>query len=152
MLHLRPLCCYQDVNSDYLSIFLKTSIDSFAFDNSKIKSFRVKFENKRKLRNKLRLVYNELSSRLKNMGTGEKENSSAVVVPLSNGMRAFVSFEKDNVSALWGNIAIANDIDIEGYKDAHEDSQQIKDYDYFEDKLAGIEFEDTTVGTVEEAK
>lgn len=94
MLHLRPLCCYQDANSDYLSIFLKTSIDSFAFDNSKIKSFRVKFENKRKLRNKLRLVYNELSSRLKNMGTGEKENSSAVVVPLSNGMRAFVSFEK----------------------------------------------------------
>ena len=107
-------------------------------------TFRVKFENKRKLRNKLRLVYNELSSRFKNMGTVEKENNGAVVVTLSNGMRAFVSFEKDNVSALWGNIAAVKDIDIDQYKDAHEESQRIKDYDYFENKLEGIEVADST--------
>ena len=76
------------------------------------------------------------------MGTVEKENNGAVVVTLSNGMRAFVSFEKDNVSALWGNIAAVKDIDQ--YKDAHEESQRIKDYDYFENKLEGIEVADST--------
>ena len=78
------------------------------------------------------------------MGTVEKENNGAVVVTLSNGMRAFVSFEKDNVSALWGNIAAVKDIDIDQYKDAHEESQRIKDYDYFENKLEGIEVADST--------
>jgi len=78
------------------------------------------------------------------MGTVEKENNGAVVVTLSNGMRAFVSFEKDNVSALWGNIAAVKDIDIDQYKDAHEEAQRIKDYDYFENKLEGIEVADST--------
>ena len=129
---------------DYYWYHNEKTPTGYSFDNSKIKSFRVKFENKRKLRNKLRLVYNELSSRFKNMGTVEKENNGAVVVTLSNGMRAFVSFEKDNVSALWGNIAAVKDIDIDQYKDAHEESQRIKDYDYFENKLAGIELSDST--------
>ena len=115
----------------------------YVFNSSTIKSFKVKFDNSRKLRNKLRLVFNELSSRFKNMGKVEKENNGAVVVTLKNGKRALVAFEKDNVFALWGNIADVNNIDIDEYKDAQEESKHIKDYDYFESKLEGIEDTDT---------
>lgn len=115
----------------------------YSFNNYSINSFCVKFDNNRKLRNKLRLVFVELSTRFKNMGTVEKENNGAVVVSLKNNMRALVAFEKDNVFVLWGKIAAANEIDIEQYKDAHEESQRIKDYDYFDNKLSGIEDVDT---------
>lgn len=115
----------------------------YSFNNCSITSFRVKFDNDNKLRNKLRLVFNEVSSRFKNMGTVEKENNGAVVVTLKNGKKALVAFEKDNVFVLWGNMADAKDIDIEPYKDAHEESLRIKDYDYFENKLEGIEMVDS---------
>ena len=115
----------------------------YIFTNANIKSFLVKFDNNKKLRNKLHLVFKEVSTRFKNMGTVEKENNGAVVVTLKNNMRALVAFEKDNVSVLWGNIAAVKDIDIDQYKDAHEESQRIKDYDYFENKLEGIALADS---------
>ena len=115
----------------------------YIFTNANIKSFLVKFDNNKKLRNKLHLVFKEVSTRFKNMGTIEKENNGAVVVTLKNNMRALVAFEKDNVSVLWGNIAAVKDIDIDQYKDAHEESQRIKDYDYFENKLEGIALADS---------
>lgn len=115
----------------------------YSFNNYSINSFCVKFDNSRKLRNKLRFVFNELSTRFKNMGTVEKENNGAVVITLKNNMRALVAFEKKNVFVIWGKIAAVNEIDIEKYKDAHEESQRIKDYDYFDNKLSGIEEVDT---------
>lgn len=129
---------------DYYWYHNEKTPTGYSFNKSSIRSFRVKFDNNRKLRNKLNLVFNELSSRFKNMGTVEKENNGAVVVTLPNKMRALVAFEKDNVFVLWGNIAQVNDIDIEQYKDAREESRRIKDYDYFENKLEGIEVVDST--------
>lgn len=117
----------------------------YSFTNANIKSFKVRFDNKGKLRMKLRDVYNELSNRFKNMGKVEKENNGAVVVSLKNGMRALVAMEKNNVFAVWGNINQVEDIDIKEYKDVKEESKRIKDYDFFENKLAGIveEYVDT---------
>ena len=51
--------------------------------------------------------------------------------------------EKDNVFALWGNIKQVKDINIDEYKDVKEESKRIKDYDFFENKLSGIEEVDT---------
>ena len=46
--------------------------------------------------------------------------------------------EKDKVFALWGNNKNVDAIDIDQYKDIKEETKRIKDYDYFENKLAGI--------------
>ena len=114
-----------------------------SFTNVGIKSFKVKFDNTGKLRHKLREVFNELSSRFKNMGKVEKENNGATVVTLKNGKRALVAMEKDNVFALWGDINQVKDININEYKDVKEESKRIKDYDFFENKLDGIAETDT---------
>ena len=116
----------------------------YSFSNAIIKSFKVKFDNSGKLRNKLRDVFNELSTRFKNMGKVEKENNGATIVTLNNGKRALVAMEKDNVFALWGDIKQAKDIDIDEYKDIKEEPKRIKDYDYFENKLSGIVEESDT--------
>lgn len=129
---------------DYYWYHNEKTPTGYSFNKCNIKSFLIKFDNTRKLRNKLNLVFKEVSSRFKNMGTVEKENNGAVVVTLSNNMRALVAFEKDNVFVLWGNIAAVKDIDIDQYKDAREESKRIKDYDYFENKLEGIEVADST--------
>ena len=109
-----------------------------SFTEARIESFKVVFDNSRKLRLKLRDVYNELSARFKNMGKVEKENNGAVVVTLSNGKRAIVAMEKDKVFAQWGNIKNVDAIDIDKYKDIKEETKRIKDYDYFENKLSGV--------------
>ena len=114
-----------------------------SFTNAAIRSFKVKFSNSGKLRLKLREVFNELVSRFKNMGKVEKENNGAAVVTLKNGKRALVAMEKDNVFALWGDIKQVKDINIDEYKDVKEESKRIKDYDFFENKLSGIEEVDT---------
>ena len=114
----------------------------YSFTNASVKTFKVKFDNDGKLRLKLRDVYNELSSRFKNMGKVEKENNGAVIVTLKNGMRALVAMEKDNVFALWGNIKNIEDIDIDEYKDVKEESKRKKDYDFFENKLSDITDDD----------
>ena len=114
-----------------------------SFTNAGIRSFKVKFSNSGKLRLKLREVFNELVSRFKNMGKVEKENNGAAVVTLKNGKRALVAMEKDNVFALWGDIKQVKDINIDEYKDVKEESKRIKDYDFFENKLSGIEEVDT---------
>lgn len=114
----------------------------YSFTNASVKTFKVKFDNDGKLRLKLRDVYNELSSRFKNMGKVEKENNGAVIVTLKNGMRALVAMEKDNVFAIWGNIKNIEDIDIDEYKDVKEESKLKKDYDFFENKLSDITDDD----------
>ena len=113
-----------------------------SFTDAKIESFKVVFDNSSKLRLKLYEVYNELSSRFKNMGKVEKENNGAVVVALNNGKKAIVAMEKDKVFALWGNNRKVDSIDIDQYKDVKEETKRIKDYDYFENKLSGIETEE----------
>ncbi|MBQ8702260.1 MAG: WG repeat-containing protein [Prevotella sp.] len=110
----------------------------YSYTDAKVKSFKLKFENRGKLRHKLRNVFSELTSRFKNMGTVEKENNGAMVVTLKNGKRALIAMEKDNVFVLWGDIAQAKSIDIDKYKDIKEEAGHIKDYDYFENKLEGI--------------
>lgn len=112
------------------------------FTDASVKSFKVEFENSGKLRLKLREVYNELSSRFKNMGKLEKENNGAVVVTLNNGKVALVAMEKDKVFAQWGNIKKVEAIDIEKYKDVKEETKRIKDFDYFDNKLKDIPNED----------
>ncbi len=111
----------------------------YVFNRNDIKSFRVVFDNNGKLRNKLRLVFNEISTRFKNMGTVEKENNGACIIKLKNDMWAVVAFEKNKVFVRWGKKEILNYIDIDEYKDAHEETERIKDYDYFDNKLAGID-------------
>lgn len=116
-----------------------------SFTDAKVKSFKIMFDNKGKLRYKLRDVFKELAQRFKNMGKVEKENNGAVVVTLKNGMRALVAMEKDNVFAVWGNVSQAKDINIDEYKDVKEESEHIKDYDFFENKLKGLEIEADTL-------
>ena len=108
------------------------------FTNASVESFKVVFDNAGKLRLKLREVFNELSSRFKNMGKLEKENNGAIIVTLNNDKRALVAMEKDRVFALWGNIKKVDAIDIDQYKDVKEETKHKKDYDYFENKLEGI--------------
>lgn len=117
----------------------------YSYTDARIKSFKVRFDNRGKLRYKLRSIFSELSSRFKNMGNVEKENNGALVVTLKNGKRALVAMEKDNVFVLWGDIAQVNNIDIDRYKDIKEEAGHIKDYDYFENKLDGITDEIDTV-------
>lgn len=42
-----------------------------------------------------------------------------------------------------GDIKQVKDINIDEYKDVKEESKRIKDYDFFENKLSGIEEVDT---------
>lgn len=109
-----------------------------SFTDARIESFKVVFDNSGKLRLKLREVFNEVAGRFKNMGKLDKENNGAVVVTFNNGKRAIVAMEKDKVFALWGNNKNVDAIDIDQYKDIKEETKRIKDYDYFENKLAGI--------------
>ncbi len=90
-------------------------------------SFSASFDGDGKLRGKLRLVYNSLSTRFKAYGRTVKENNSAVVVALRNGKTAFVRMTSEDVKALWGDIN-ANEIDIDRFKDAKEGGGKADDY------------------------
>lgn len=120
-----------------------------SYTDAKVEAFKVVFDNTGKLRLKLREVYNELSARFKNMGKIEKENNGAVVVVLNNGKKALVAMEKDKVFALWGNPSKMSKIDIDQYKDVKEETKRIKDFDYFENKLSGLEGEDVDTVAVD---
>lgn len=113
-----------------------------SFTDASVEAFKVVFDNSHKLRLKLRDVYNELSTRFKNMGKVEKENNGAVVISLNNGKKAVVAMEKDKVFALWGSTKKVDAIDIDKYKDVKEETKRIKDFDYFDNKLSGIVTED----------
>lgn len=108
------------------------------YTNASVRSFKVVFDNKGKLRYKLNNVLKELTAHFRLLGKVEKENNGAAVIALNNGKRVLIAMEKDKVYALWGDIKQSKDINIDGYKDVKEETSHIKDYDYFENKLSGI--------------
>lgn len=108
------------------------------YTNASVRSFKVVFDNKGKLRHKLNNVLKELTAHFRLLGKVEKENNGAAVIALNNGKRVLIAMEKDKVYALWGDIKQSKDINIDGYKDVKEETSHIKDYDYFENKLSGI--------------
>lgn len=108
------------------------------YTNASVRSFKVVFDNKGKLRHKLNNVLKELTAHFRLLGKVEKENNGAAVIALNNGKRVLIAMEKDKVYALWGDIKQSKDINIDGYKDVKEETSHIKDYDYFENKLSGV--------------
>ena len=94
---------------------------------------------------KLRSLYNTLSKKFKNIGKVAKENNGAVVINLNNGKRAVITMEKDKVSAFWGNLKAAKDIDISKFKDAcEEDDPNNIGYGYLNDLFSEEAAADTT--------
>ena len=93
----------------------------YVWNKVSIKSFHITFDNSGRLLGKLKLVYNELTKRFKNMGKVEKENDGAAVITLKNGKTAFIYMNSKEVHVIWGNIGSASSINIEKYKGIKED-------------------------------
>ena len=85
-----------------------------------ITSFKIEFVHNGKMFGKLRMTFNELAKRFKAMGKVVKENDGAVVIKLNNKKTAFIYMKPKAVIATWGNMN-AEDININGYKDAKEE-------------------------------
>lgn len=112
--------------------------------------FGLTIYNNGRMHGKLRTLFNALSQKFKSWGKVAKENNGAVIVNLNNKKRAIVTMEKDQVSAYWGEVKAAKDIDITKFKDAcEEDDPKNISYGYlnelFSDEVAADTAEvDTT--------
>lgn len=106
----------------------------YVWNNVKPSTFYLAIGNAGRMHGKLRALYKVLYTKFKSMGKVEKENNSAAVITLKNGLRAVVGMKKDNVAIYWGDLKPAKDIDISEYKDAcEEDDPNSISYGYLND-------------------
>lgn len=92
----------------------------YAWNDINPNTFRLSISNDDRMKGKLRSLYTALSGLFKNMGRVAKENDGAMVVELKNGLRAMIYMQSTNVTALWGNLPPASELDITPYKDVAE--------------------------------
>ena len=93
----------------------------YVWNKVKPELFNLTINNYGRMHGKLRDLFRILYNKFKNMGKVEKENNSAAVISLKNGMLATIIMHEGEVHASWGNMhKTAKDIDISEYKDASE--------------------------------
>lgn len=122
----------------------------YVWNNVKPRLFHFSIYNSGRMHGKLRALYKVVYAKFKNIGKVEKENNSAVVISLKNGMRALVGMQKDHIEISWGILTPVKDIDLSEYKDAcEEDDPSNISYGYLNDLFPDAVAEEDSVAVVD---
>lgn len=100
----------------------------YTWNNVKPQTFSFAVENDGRMKGKLRQLHTVLIEKFKKMGKIVKQNNGAAVFELRDGHRAIVAMTKTMVFAQWGNLASAESINIDQYKDVSEDEEDDDSY------------------------
>ena len=100
--------------------FTSKEPSGYAFNNTNVHTFAVKFSNKGKMAGKSEMLLKELKAHFMKSGKVEKENNGAAILTINEKNRVMMYIDEDGVMVIWGDIKDVKDLDISEYENVKE--------------------------------